>query len=71
MKKNSLFLGLLSLTLIACYSPDPFVADDSENSGSGSEETAIGKLFPVDGDENNAEQTCNPSPVILRFRKIP
>lgn len=61
MKKNSLFLGLLSLTLLACYSPDPFVADDSENSGSGSEETAIGKLFPVDGDENNAEQTCNPS----------
>jgi hypothetical protein len=61
MKKNSLFLGLLSLTLIACYSPDPFVADDSENSGSSSEETAIGKLFPVDGNGNNAEQTCNPS----------
>ncbi len=61
MKKNSLFLGLLSLTLFACYSPDPFVADYSENSGSSSEETAIGKLFPVDGDENNAEQTCNPS----------
>ncbi|SHK38841.1 hypothetical protein [Fibrobacter sp. UWB12] len=61
MNKKSLLLGLMSLTLFACYSPDPFVADYSENSGSSSEETAIGKLFPVDGDENNAQQTCNPS----------
>ena len=54
-------MGLLSLTLFACYSPDPFVADYSNNSGSGSVETAIGKIYPVDGNENDDQQTCNPS----------
>lgn len=56
MKKNSLFLGLLSLTLIACYSPDPFNAETTEVSES-DKISAIGKIYPV----NKDKQVCNPS----------
>lgn len=61
MKKKPLLLGLWSLSFIACYSPDPFVADYTDNSGSSKTETAIGTIFPVDGNESKSEQTCNPS----------
>ena len=56
MKKNSLFLGLLSLTLFACYSPDPFNAETTEVSES-DKISAIGKIYPV----NKDKQVCNPS----------
>ena len=60
MKKKSLLLGLCALSLTACYSPDPFKADYSDNSDSSSE-SAIGKIFPVDGNKSESEQVCNPS----------
>ena len=61
MKKLLLPLGLCALSFIACYSPEPFVADYTDNSGSSKTETAIGTIFPVDGNESKSEQTCNPS----------
>ncbi len=61
MKKKPLFLGLWTFAFFACYSPDPFVADYSDHSASSSVETAVGKLYPVDANENDDEQTCNPS----------
>ena len=57
MKNNSLFLGLLSLTLIACYSPDPFNAESLDNGSKQNETSSIGKIFTVNGDN----QICNPS----------
>jgi len=61
MNTKYLLFGLLTFSFWACYSPDPFVADYSDNSDSKGVESAIGTLFPVDGNENNGEQTCNPS----------
>ena len=57
MKKKSLFLGLLSLTLFACYSPDPFQAESLDNGSKQNETSAIGKIFTVNG----SNQICNPS----------
>ena len=60
MKKKPLLLGLLAFSFIACYSPDPFKADSSDDSDSSSE-SAVGKIYPVDGNKNESEQVCNPS----------
>lgn len=60
MNKKHLLLGLLTTSLIACYSPDPFEAESLNSSGS-SVESEIGKVYPVDGDAKDGEQTCNPS----------
>lgn len=57
MKKNSLFLGLLSLTLLACYSPDPFEAETLDDDSQTNNSSEIGKIFSINGDN----QVCNPS----------
>ena len=56
MKKTHLFLGLLTLSLFACYSPKPFEAESSDDSKK-SDVSSIGKVFPLNG----GQQTCNPS----------
>ena len=56
MKKTHLFLGLLTLSLFACYSPKPFEAESSDDSKK-SDVSSIGKVFPLNG----GHQTCNPS----------
>lgn len=57
MIKKSLLPGLLSLTLFACYSPDPFQAESLDNGSKQNETSSIGKIFTVNGDN----QICNPS----------
>ena len=56
MKK---LFGLLiaMLALAACYSPEPFEAEDSGESAVSGQSSKIGKMFHVNG----MEQTCNPS----------
>ena len=50
-------MGLLSLTLFACYSPDPFQAESLDDGSKKNETSEIGKLFTVNG----SNQICNPS----------
>ncbi len=57
MKKKSLFLGLWSLTFFACYSPDPFEAESSDDNSNTNTSSEMGKLFSVNG----GYQICNPS----------
>ena len=56
MKK---LFGLLiaMLALAACYSPEPFEAEDSGESAVSGQSSKIGKMFHVNG----MEQVCNPS----------
>lgn len=56
MKKTFLYLGLVAL-LSACYSPDPFEAEESGESAVSGQTSKIGKMFHV----NSTNQTCNPS----------
>jgi hypothetical protein len=57
MKKNFLLLGLCALSLWACYSPDPFEADYSDDNSKSGNSSELGKIFAI----NNNQQTCNPS----------
>ena len=57
MKKLLLPIGLLALTLVACYTPEPFSAEASDDSSKTNKPSEIGKLFSVNGDL----QICNPS----------
>jgi hypothetical protein len=57
MKKKLLSTSLMALALLACYSPEPFEAeysDDTPNTGTNSE---MGKIYSVNG----GAQICNPS----------
>ena len=57
MKKLLLPLGLLALSLVACYSPEPFEAEYSDDSSNKNTSSEMGKIFSVNG----GKQTCNPS----------
>ena len=57
MKKMLLPLGLLALSLVACYSPEPFEAENSDGSSNKNSSSEMGKIFSVNG----GKQTCNPS----------
>ena len=57
MKKLLLPLGLLALTLMACYSPDPFEAEYSDESSNTDTSAEMGKIYSLNG----GKQTCNPS----------
>lgn len=57
MKKKPLLLGLLALSFIACYSPDPFQAESLDDGPKKNETSDIGKIFSVNG----SNQVCNPS----------
>ena len=57
MKKLFLPLGLCALSLIACYSPDPFNAEYSGDESKTGDVSAVGKIYPLNG----GLQTCNPS----------
>jgi hypothetical protein len=62
MKKLFLPLGLLALSLVACYTPDPFTAESAGNHES-SHASANGTMYRVNYDRENDEslQICNPS----------
>jgi hypothetical protein len=57
MKKLLLPLGLLALTLMACYSPEPFEAEYSDESSNTDTSAEMGKIYSLNG----GKQTCNPS----------
>ena len=58
MKKMHLPLGgLLSLTLLACYSPESFEAEYLDDESKVQNSSEIGKIYTVNGDN----QVCNPS----------
>lgn len=57
MKKMLLPLGLLALSLMACYSPEPFEAEYLEDSSNTNTSAEMGKIFSLNG----GKQTCNPS----------
>lgn len=57
MKKLFLPLGLLALTLMACYSPEPFEAEYSDESSNTDTSAEMGKIYSLNG----GKQTCNPS----------
>lgn len=54
MNTKLLSVGLLALSLVACYSPDPFEAEVDSGSNESSD---IGTVYAI----NKGEQTCNPS----------
>ena len=62
MKKKSLLLGLLSVSFFACYSPDPFTAESTEDHGS-NQTSANGTMYRVNYDrvDDKSLQICNPS----------
>lgn len=57
MKKLLLPLGLLALMLMACYSPEPFEAEYSDESSNTDTSAEMGKIYSLNG----GKQTCNPS----------
>ena len=57
MKKLFLPLGLLALSLVACYSPEPFEAEYSDESSNTDTSAEMGKIYSLNG----GKQTCNPS----------
>ena len=57
MKKLLLPLGLLALTLMACYTPEPFEAEYSDESSNTDTSAEMGKIYSLNG----GKQTCNPS----------
>lgn len=57
MKKLFLPLGLLALSLVACYTPEPFEAEYSDESSNTDTSAEMGKIYSLNG----GKQTCNPS----------
>ena len=57
MKKLFLPLGLLTLSLMACYSPDAYESESLDDGSTSNADSEIGTLFSLNG----GSQTCNPS----------